>query len=191
MRIKNFGTFEVTGAAGPGGHQPVDGKELFIPPHQGLQLPAGQAMLQDVERPASGGALSRRPDPGASAVPKKLYYRIGEACSARHPALRPAVLGDRVPVLPRKSKAGQRVYTEEELGVIRRIKELLYEEGYTIAGAKKKLDSELAGEDGSGEPEWPKRPPAPRAADPPSPAASALLPRRGHPASLTGRRGSR
>jgi hypothetical protein len=38
------------------------------------------------------------------------------------------------------------VYTEEELGVIRRIKELLYEEGYTIAGAKKRLQAEL--EDG-------------------------------------------
>jgi hypothetical protein len=38
------------------------------------------------------------------------------------------------------------VYTEHELGVIRRIKELLYEEGYTIAGAKKRLQSEL--EDG-------------------------------------------
>jgi DNA-binding transcriptional MerR regulator len=42
-----------------------------------------------------------------------------------------------------KSKSGQRVYSEHELGVIRRIKELLYEEGYTIAGAKKRLQSEL------------------------------------------------
>jgi DNA-binding transcriptional MerR regulator len=47
---------------------------------------------------------------------------------------------------PGKSKSGQRVYTEQELGVIRRIKELLYEEGYTIAGAKKRLQAEL--EDG-------------------------------------------
>jgi hypothetical protein len=34
------------------------------------------------------------------------------------------------------------VYSERELGVIRRIKELLYDEGYTIAGAKKKLEIE-------------------------------------------------
>lgn len=44
---------------------------------------------------------------------------------------------------PNKSRSGQRVYGEEELGLIRRIKELLYEEGYTIAGAKRKLEAEL------------------------------------------------
>jgi DNA-binding transcriptional MerR regulator len=45
---------------------------------------------------------------------------------------------------PSKSRSGQRVYSEKEMEVIRRIKELLYEEGYTIAGAKKKLETELA-----------------------------------------------
>jgi DNA-binding transcriptional MerR regulator len=37
---------------------------------------------------------------------------------------------------------GQRSYTESEVALVRRIKQLLYEEGYTIAGAKKKLESE-------------------------------------------------
>ncbi len=36
-----------------------------------------------------------------------------------------------------------RVYSDHEIDVIHRIKELLYEEGYTIAGAKKKLEGEL------------------------------------------------
>ncbi len=49
---------------------------------------------------------------------------------------------------PDKSKSGQRVYTEKELGLIRRIKGLLYEEGYTIAGAKKRLEAELQDADG-------------------------------------------
>jgi len=49
---------------------------------------------------------------------------------------------------PDKSKSGQRVYTEKELGLIRRIKGLLYEEGYTIAGAKKRLEVELQDADG-------------------------------------------
>jgi DNA-binding transcriptional MerR regulator len=79
-------------------------------------------------------------------VAKKLFYRIGEACKQLD--IQPYVLRyweTEFPVLnPKKSKAGQRVYSEEELGLIRRIKQLLYEEGYTIAGAKKKLDSELA-----------------------------------------------
>jgi DNA-binding transcriptional MerR regulator len=80
-------------------------------------------------------------------VGKKLFYRIGEAC--RQLDIQPYVLRyweTEFPVLsPRKSKAGQRVYSEEELQLIQRIKQLLYEEGYTIAGAKKKLEGELAG----------------------------------------------
>jgi DNA-binding transcriptional MerR regulator len=77
---------------------------------------------------------------------KKLFYRIGEACKQLD--IQPYVLRyweTEFPVLsPKKSKAGQRVYSEEELRLILRIKQLLYEEGYTIAGAKKKLEAELA-----------------------------------------------
>src|SRR5215207_7943434 len=79
-------------------------------------------------------------------VQKRLYYKIGEACKALE--IQPYVLRyweTEFPALsPNKSRSGQRVYSEKELGIIRRIKELLYEEGYTIAGAKKKLEAELA-----------------------------------------------
>ena len=47
------------------------------------------------------------------------------------------------PALAAKEAEGQREYDAEELGIIRRIKELLYDEGYTIASAKKKLSAEL------------------------------------------------
>jgi DNA-binding transcriptional MerR regulator len=95
-------------------------------------------------------------------VAKKLFYRIGEACKQLD--IQPYVLRyweTEFPVLsPKKSKSGQRVYSGDELALIRRIKELLYEEGYTIAGAKKKLEAELesgvlgddAGKDGREEP---------------------------------------
>jgi DNA-binding transcriptional MerR regulator len=77
---------------------------------------------------------------------KRLYYKIGEACKLVD--IQPYVLRyweTEFPALsPSKSRSGQRVYSEKELEVIRRIKQLLYEEGYTIAGAKKKLDAELA-----------------------------------------------
>ena len=79
-------------------------------------------------------------------VQKRLYYKIGEACKELD--IQPYVLRyweTEFPALsPSKSRSGQRVYSEKELEVIRRIKELLYEEGYTIAGAKKKLEGELA-----------------------------------------------
>lgn len=44
---------------------------------------------------------------------------------------------------PGKSGGGQRLYSQREIDVILRIKELLYKEGFTIAGAKKKLEGEL------------------------------------------------
>src|SRR5215470_12154729 len=79
-------------------------------------------------------------------VQKRLYYKIGEACKAL--GIQPYVLRyweTEFPALaPSKSRSGQRVYSEKEMEVIRRIKELLYGEGYTIAGAKKKLEAELA-----------------------------------------------
>ena len=78
-------------------------------------------------------------------VQKRLYYKIGEACKALD--IQPYVLRyweTEFPALaPSKSRSGQRVYSEKELEIIRRIKELLYDEGYTIAGAKKKLEAEL------------------------------------------------
>ena len=76
---------------------------------------------------------------------EKLYFKIGEACKQLD--IQPYVLRyweTEFPARsPDKSKSGQRVYSREDLGIIRRIKELLYDEGYTIAGAKKKLEGEL------------------------------------------------
>ena len=76
---------------------------------------------------------------------KKLYYKIGEAC--RKLGIEAYVLRyweTEFPFLnPSKSKSGQRVYSAKEMELIRRIKELLYDEGYTIAGAKRKLETEL------------------------------------------------
>jgi DNA-binding transcriptional MerR regulator len=73
-------------------------------------------------------------------------YKIGEVCKLAD--LQPYVLRyweTEFPQLsPNKSGGGQRLYTKSEVDVILRIKELLYREGFTIAGAKKKLDVELS-----------------------------------------------
>lgn len=78
---------------------------------------------------------------------KKLFYKIGEACKLLD--IQPYVLRyweTEFPFLsPGKSKSGQRVYSPKEIEIIRRIKALLYEEGYTIAGAKKRLETDLPG----------------------------------------------
>jgi DNA-binding transcriptional MerR regulator len=79
----------------------------------------------------------------AAATEEKLY-KIGEVC--KQADLQPYVLRyweTEFPQLsPNKSGGGQRLYTRRELDIILRIKELLYREGFTIAGAKKKLETE-------------------------------------------------
>lgn len=80
----------------------------------------------------------------AAASEEKLY-KIGEVC--KQADLQPYVLRyweTEFPQLaPNKSGGGQRLYTRRELDIVLRIKELLYREGFTIAGAKKKLETEL------------------------------------------------
>ncbi|WP_319543362.1 MerR family transcriptional regulator [uncultured Pseudodesulfovibrio sp.] len=70
-------------------------------------------------------------------------YRIGEA--ARELGVKTYVLrfweGEFDEITPIRTESGQRLYTEENLVVIREIKRLLYDEGLTIDGAKRKLHS--------------------------------------------------
>ena len=71
-------------------------------------------------------------------------YKIGEVC--RIADVQPYVLRyweTEFPSLaPNKSGGGQRLYTRREIDIILRIKQLLYSEGFTIAGAKKRLETE-------------------------------------------------
>ena len=73
-------------------------------------------------------------------------YKIGEVCKLAD--VQPYVLRyweTEFPSLaPNKSGGGQRLYTRREIDIILRIKQLLYSEGFTIAGAKKKLETEDA-----------------------------------------------
>jgi DNA-binding transcriptional MerR regulator len=81
-------------------------------------------------------------------------FKIGEVC--RKADVAPYVLRyweTEFPALsPGKTGGGQRLYSQREVEIILRIKQLLYSEGFTIAGAKKKLDLELAGGDSDAPP---------------------------------------
>lgn len=74
-------------------------------------------------------------------LPVKLYYRIGEVAQAV--GVQPHVLryweSEFGSIRPQKSARGQRVYSHKDLEKLLRVKELLHQEGFTIAGAKKKL----------------------------------------------------
>ncbi len=83
-------------------------------------------------------------------------YKVAEVC--RLADVQPYVLRyweSEFPVLSSpKGATGPRLYTGVELKIIERIKKLLYDEGYTIAGAKKRLEAELKeGEPAAAEPE--------------------------------------
>ncbi|MEK7832919.1 MAG: MerR family transcriptional regulator [Acidobacteriota bacterium] len=83
----------------------------------------------------------------ATEIPDKLFYKIGEVCE---------IVGVQAHVLrywetefpmlqPQKNPSGQRTYRRRDVEMAMRIKQLLYEEGFTIAGAKRKLATENRG----------------------------------------------
>jgi DNA-binding transcriptional MerR regulator len=86
--------------------------------------------------------------------PTKLYYKIGEVCE---------ILGVEAHVLrywetefpalsPPKNKGGQRTYRPKDIELLLKIRKLLYEDGFTIAGARKRLSGASRTDDGTGIP---------------------------------------
>ncbi len=74
-------------------------------------------------------------------TPKKLYYKIGEVCNIL--GVEPHVLRywetEFASLSPPKSRSGQRTYRPKDIELLLRIRKLLYEDGFTIAGARKQL----------------------------------------------------
>ena len=79
------------------------------------------------------------------AIPEKIFFKIGEVCD---------LVGVQAHVLryweteftmlsPQKNRSGQRSYRRRDVEIALRIKELLYDDLYTTAGARKKLQVEL------------------------------------------------
>jgi DNA-binding transcriptional MerR regulator len=86
--------------------------------------------------------------PSEAAIPDKDEFKIGEVCEIA--GVKPFVLRyweTEFPELaPAKGAGGQRTYTRADVQLILRIKQLLYEERFTVAGAKKRLSEEVAGQ---------------------------------------------
>ena len=109
----------------------------------------------------------------AAAIPEKLFFKIGEVCDIA--GVQAHVLRyweTEFPMLqPQKNRAGQRTYRRRDVEMALRIKELLYDEQYTIAGAKKKLAGEPRGPGRDSGQLAPPRPPGRSLQPPPSLAA--------------------
>ena len=81
-------------------------------------------------------------------IPEKLYFRIGEVARlCRLPAYVLRFWETEFPQLkPVKSNTGQRMYRRRDVESVLRIKKLLYEDGFTIAGARGQLREEIKSE---------------------------------------------
>lgn len=83
----------------------------------------------------------------AVTIPEKLFFKIGEVCDIV--GIQAHVLRyweSEFPMLaPQKNRAGQRTYRKRDVEMVLRIKELLYEEQYTIPGARKRLVADIRG----------------------------------------------
>jgi DNA-binding transcriptional MerR regulator len=77
-------------------------------------------------------------------IPDKLYFRIGEVATlCRLPAYVLRFWETEFPQLkPVKSSTGQRMYRKRDVESVVRIKKLLYDDGFTIAGARLQLRDE-------------------------------------------------
>jgi len=78
-------------------------------------------------------------------IPEKLYFRIGEVARlCRLPAYVLRFWETEFPQLkPIKSSTGQRMYRRKDVESVLRIKQLLYEQGFTFPGARQHLRTEV------------------------------------------------
>ena len=108
---------------------------------------------------AKTGALTQGQGKAPQEIPDKLYFRIGEV--ARLAGIKPYVLRfweTEFPTLgPKKTGTGHRLYRRKDVELVLEIKRLLYENRYTIEGARKSLETRGKAQPG-------------RAAKPPKPA---------------------
>lgn len=84
---------------------------------------------------------------------KKLYYTIGEVSDITEVEAHVLRYWETIfkQLSPKKNKAGNRVYKEEDIETILKLKELIQEKKYSTEGAKKALKREKKGSDGKPE----------------------------------------
>lgn len=85
---------------------------------------------------------ARRGPPKRLEVPDKLYFRIGEVAQLVDVDSHVLRYWEKeFKLKPHRSPSGQRLYQKQDLSMFLRIKHLLHDDGYTIAGARKVLSS--------------------------------------------------
>jgi DNA-binding transcriptional MerR regulator len=87
--------------------------------------------------------MTQTPERDSVKIPEKIYFRIGDV--ARVSGLKPHVIRywetEFPMIIPEKSVSGQRVYRRRHLETVLLIKHLLYQERYSIEGARLKIQA--------------------------------------------------
>jgi DNA-binding transcriptional MerR regulator len=112
--------------------------EFEAPDAHEAAAPAPQRAAREVAEPAT----ARRSDPHNRQLVRKEYYSISEVADlVGLPAHVLRYWESQFSVLnPSKNRSGNRVYQRKEIRLILLVKQLLYEDKYTVEGAKQRLD---------------------------------------------------
>lgn len=103
-----------------------------------------EKLIQSISQRCSLEAMAKAKKNAEVEIPERLYFRIGEVASlCQLPAYVLRFWETEFPQLkPIKSSTGQRMYRRKDVEGVLRIKKLLYEEGFTIVGARQHLRGE-------------------------------------------------
>lgn len=105
--------------------------------------------MQNQKNPSQLSRTNRKTKVSLPPIPDKLYFNIGEA--SRLCLIKPYVLRywerEFPQLIPNKRRGQRRYYRSSDILLIRRIRNLLYDHGFTIEGARTKLkdDSQAVG----------------------------------------------
>lgn len=120
--------------------QPVKKVQAKALARQPAAFPASEP-TQQVALLTSDLALSKSPDQALPLIPVKRYFSIGEVSDLC--GVKPYVLRyweqEFAQLRPMKRRGNRRYYQHHEVLLIRRIRELLYDQGFTISGARNQL----------------------------------------------------
>ena len=106
-------------------------------------------------------AAKKKSGAGEILIPDRLYFRIGEVAEiCRLPAYVLRFWETEFPQLrPVKSNTGQRMFRQRDVELVVRIRKLLYDEGFTISGARQFLKAETKRARASSDLPFPAKPP--------------------------------
>ncbi len=141
VKLSGFGNFQLRDKPQRPGRNPKTGEEIPITARRVVTFHASQKLKAAVEATRAWQQPASR-EIELPPIPAKRYFTIGEVSELC--GVKPHVLRyweqEFTQLKPVKRRGNRRYYQHHEVLLVRRIRELLYEEGFTISGARNRLD---------------------------------------------------